>query len=349
MRDDFSVPVKALLARRVAYKCSFSGCSAYTIGPAEAPDQAVSIGEAAHITAAAPGGPRYDPNLTADERSSYSNGIWMCKNHARLIDVDESFAADTLRTWKLGAETRARERLLLPGVGGKPALNLDLADFAPTAQINEGIGTVLQRSGIASAWGRSESGCVQDLLIEMARNAIEHGGASRIGLVVEPHRITLCDDGKSFDPVRSLSATEGKRSVGRQAVANIGSLHGLDLLVTYRHREGMNELDVVRVEGLPRGAGELLPCTLALGLQEARHLHLTRQNIDISSLRGCGDVAVLLPAYISISDVFMLAELLKAAFPGPLPQLHIVVTNVSDYVARFFTEALPSARLLRAT
>src|SRR5689334_10285637 len=124
MRDNFSVPVKALLARRVAFKCSFSGCDAYTIGPAETPGEAASVGEAAHITAASPGGPRYDTSLTADLRASYSNGIWMCSYHARLIDADESFAVDTLRAWKRGAEARARERLLLPGVGGRPTLNL---------------------------------------------------------------------------------------------------------------------------------------------------------------------------------------------------------------------------------
>ena len=273
----------------------------------------------------------------------------MCSYHARLIDADDSFTVETLHAWKRGAEQRAREKLLLPRVAGKPTLNLDLADFGPTAQVNESIGTILHRSGVASAWGRSEGGCIQDLLIEIARNSIEHGGASRIGLVIEPHRITLYDDGKAFDPLRSLSEAEDKRSGGRLAIQNIRRQHTLDLLVSYRQRSGMNELDVIRIEGLPHEASELIPCTLSLGLQEARHLRFTHQKIDTSSLSGCGDVAILLPAYISISDAFMIAELLKDAFPLPVPQLHLVVTDISDFVAQFISELLPSARLLRAT
>ena len=54
MRDDFPAPVKRLLAERAGYRCSNPDCRRLTIGPASIPIGSVSIGEAAHITAAAP-------------------------------------------------------------------------------------------------------------------------------------------------------------------------------------------------------------------------------------------------------------------------------------------------------
>jgi hypothetical protein len=48
----------------------------------------MTIGEAAHISAAAPGGPRFDGSMTPEQRRHCDNGIWMCSNHAFLIDED---------------------------------------------------------------------------------------------------------------------------------------------------------------------------------------------------------------------------------------------------------------------
>src|SRR5712691_4284186 len=75
MRDDFPTAVKGTLARRVGMHCSNPECRKLTSGPREDPSQAVNIGVAAHITAASPGGPRYDPSLTPEERRSASNGM----------------------------------------------------------------------------------------------------------------------------------------------------------------------------------------------------------------------------------------------------------------------------------
>ena len=78
MADDFSEPVKRNLALRAGGLCSNPECRASTSGPQDDPAKAVNVGVAAHITAASPGGPRYDANLAPEERSSSSNGIWLC-------------------------------------------------------------------------------------------------------------------------------------------------------------------------------------------------------------------------------------------------------------------------------
>jgi ribosomal protein L37AE/L43A len=47
-----------------------------------------NIGVAAHISGAAPGGPRYDASMSSEARKSINNGIWLCANCARLVDGD---------------------------------------------------------------------------------------------------------------------------------------------------------------------------------------------------------------------------------------------------------------------
>ena len=109
-RDDFSLATKRKLAERAGFRCSFPGCGAPTVGASEdAADASVSVGEAAHICAAAQGGPRFDSEMTPESRSSIENGIWMCRTHGALIDRDPTtYPAELLREWKLQAEQRSR-------------------------------------------------------------------------------------------------------------------------------------------------------------------------------------------------------------------------------------------------
>lgn len=106
-RDDFRAPVIRTIAQRAGYRCSNQTCLRPTIRPDGAKDSA-SIGVAAHITAAAEGGPRYDPALSAEERAAADNGIWLCQTCSRLVDVDVvSHSEEQLREWKTLAEMRA--------------------------------------------------------------------------------------------------------------------------------------------------------------------------------------------------------------------------------------------------
>ena len=112
MRDDFLVGVKDELARRVGYLCSNPACRQLTSGPQEGPTGTVNIGVAAHITAASPGGPRYNPNLSTDDRVSGGNGIWLCQTCAKLIDSDEGrYTEAKLAEWKSDTEASAARRL----------------------------------------------------------------------------------------------------------------------------------------------------------------------------------------------------------------------------------------------
>lgn len=110
-RDNFSKAVIEKLRARVAHRCSNITCRVPTSSPSST-DGVNSIGEAAHICAASPGGPRYDASMTAEERKSIDNAIWLCCNCATDIDKDVSrYPVNVLKGWKEQAEELARHEL----------------------------------------------------------------------------------------------------------------------------------------------------------------------------------------------------------------------------------------------
>jgi hypothetical protein len=112
MRDDFSATAKDILAKRVGFRCSTPDCRATTSEPHSDPSRVVNVGVACHITAAAEGGPRYDPSLTSGQRMAVENGIWLCQTHAKLIDNDtQRFTVEVLRDRKQNAEQMTQQEL----------------------------------------------------------------------------------------------------------------------------------------------------------------------------------------------------------------------------------------------
>ena len=109
-RDDFSTPVKEQIARRVGYLCS--RCYRSTVGPTTDPHRSSNVGIAAHIAAAASGGPRFNTNMTSEERSAAPNGIWCCGPCAKRIDDDPlRFTVPILLELRAAAERAADQRL----------------------------------------------------------------------------------------------------------------------------------------------------------------------------------------------------------------------------------------------
>ncbi len=120
-RDEFPPVVKEVLCRRVAGYCSNPQCGNPTSGPHTDSDKSVNVGVAAHITAAAEGGPRYDKALSSAERASAENGTWLCQKCAKLIDSDEKrFTVPVIREWRYLAETAARRDLETSGSVAAP-------------------------------------------------------------------------------------------------------------------------------------------------------------------------------------------------------------------------------------
>jgi hypothetical protein len=111
-RDDFTEKVKQAMAKRVGFRCSNPDCRKLTVGPGSQPMQTISVGVAAHITAASIGGPRYDGAITEEQRRAIANGVWLCQTCGTLVDRDEQrYSITILGEWKNRAEASALEAI----------------------------------------------------------------------------------------------------------------------------------------------------------------------------------------------------------------------------------------------
>src|SRR5262245_30932306 len=132
-RDDFLESTRNHLARSVNYHCS--KCDAPTAGPFSGGGKSITTGQAAHICAAAVGGPRYDASMTPAQRRHYDNGIWLCAAHSPKIDRDwPRYSVEQLRAMKREAEARADANLedAKTKADLRPVLDGDVEWRAPT-------------------------------------------------------------------------------------------------------------------------------------------------------------------------------------------------------------------------
>ncbi|MCK6504047.1 SNF2-related protein [Myxococcota bacterium] len=78
----------------------------------------MDVGEAAHIRGARPGSARFDPAMTDEERAAITNGIWLCRSCAKLIDDNEdAYDVPLLVMWKDMHETSVVHTMRIPADG----------------------------------------------------------------------------------------------------------------------------------------------------------------------------------------------------------------------------------------
>ena len=122
-RDEFADKTKVRIAKRAGWLCSDPSCRRDTIGSNSDGTGEINLGTAAHICAAAPGGPRYDSNQTPEERSSADNGIWMCRLHGDAVDAkDSKYTVELLHAWKAQAQKDSWRRVLYGDVPHGPGV-----------------------------------------------------------------------------------------------------------------------------------------------------------------------------------------------------------------------------------
>jgi len=97
MSSSISSKQMKLLLQRSGDRCAFSNCSKLLSADASDLDDAVILGEMAHIAGEKPGAKgknnasaRYNPDMTDEQRNSYGNLIYLCREHHRLIDEQEN-------------------------------------------------------------------------------------------------------------------------------------------------------------------------------------------------------------------------------------------------------------------
>lgn len=87
-RPNVAARIEKNLALRNGNACAYPGCGdLLTYDAAHPDDESKVVGKVAHIAAASPGGPRYDPAMTDDERSSIDNLMFLCGPHHDAIDT----------------------------------------------------------------------------------------------------------------------------------------------------------------------------------------------------------------------------------------------------------------------
>lgn len=120
IRDNFPKAVVNALGKRAAFICSNPDCRAQTLAPSDTePAKYIYIGKAAHICAAAEGGPRYSAGMSATERAGIENAIFLCSGCADMIDKNNGadFPEEMLRQWKSGHKNWIAQNLNKRGTG----------------------------------------------------------------------------------------------------------------------------------------------------------------------------------------------------------------------------------------
>jgi hypothetical protein len=113
-RDNFNSATTEVLTKRAGFICSNPACRCMTVAASDVDARKfLYTGKAAHITAAAPGGPRHDPSLTSAQRAEIGNAIFLCSNCAEMIDKNAGIDYSTamLLDWKMKHEIWIRENL----------------------------------------------------------------------------------------------------------------------------------------------------------------------------------------------------------------------------------------------
>ena len=92
-------------------QCAAPGCDNALL----ARDDNTLIAKICHIEAASPNGPRYNPNMTDEERRHYNNLILLCDECHSIIDNKENenkYPVELLRKWKREHESLCMQNML---------------------------------------------------------------------------------------------------------------------------------------------------------------------------------------------------------------------------------------------
>lgn len=228
---DFSKATITKIASRAGHRCSFPGCGDATIGPGPNQNDVEKKGIAAHIFAASPKGPRGTGGLSVEDRKSVKNGIWLCDDHARLIDGEagEHYHASDLQGWKAQHELRISSELKkIHGPAAGWLVSMEMADnplLMPQSKISFGKVTLLvgeNGSGKTALCEWLAGSAAYPKLLERWANTKSIRGELEL-LIPDRHKFNFKFDGNtlvcSFDgsPVTDLAQSLRVRYISEDA------------------------------------------------------------------------------------------------------------------------------------
>ncbi|TGL17376.1 hypothetical protein EHQ47_19465 [Leptospira bourretii] len=301
-RTNFSTQTKELIGKLSGYHCSFPECSQYTIGMTESDEKkkVSSIGVACHIYPATsnPKVARYDSKIPKDFLKSENNGIWMCQNHAKLIDDDDSsYTADLLFFWKKISEIKIQNSQRNTKNSKEIDFPLVSSIITPSNLLNIKIAEFTNTLFLAEIWGKDESFAIKELLIELSKNAFDHGKASDVTIHCNKHAIIFKYKGSKFNPLRELLEHK-KKNGGAKMVEKFSEVFNNKIILKYDYANEFNELKITswlntKIQNIME---QLQPCSI--NLQNHRQISQEFTTID-----SCEEVHILAPLHLSISDI----------------------------------------------
>ncbi|QBY55541.1 hypothetical protein [Cupriavidus oxalaticus] len=202
-RDEFSAKTKVDLALAAGHHCT--RCKRRTHYFCEESRTMIHVGHAAHDSAAAKGGPRYNAALTPEQRRAMENGAWLCAHCATLVDKagEGQFPPGSVAQFQQTALAQQQQAVFQTSMGEQPSYDAEKAQ--------KGIAKFLER---VRAIGLS----------------IGHGG----GFAVEFRSITairqLVTDCAVLDQSSTLSARFPSMVQVQQRI--VASLRGIEREVT---------------------------------------------------------------------------------------------------------------------
>lgn len=347
MRDDFTKATRDALAARAGHHCAFPGCTNITHGPSDESDRSVSsTGMACHISAASagPGARRYNPSMTAEQRCSINNGIWMCYTHGKLIDTDEfRYSISTLKQWKDIAERKAQIRqahgekaIIRPDMLreiGLPGETLTLSNIGVE---NQKIGCLIQDARLDELWGNEVAHAIRDLSIEIVRNAFEHGGATQFRIEVLEKSIELCDNGIDYN-LWDLYRQFGNSGGIITAKYLVYCLKFRLLVVSDRFRN--RNRTVFSLIDDASEVHDLTECSIDINWTQLKNQELPYQLHDL-----CRSKCIVLPPYFCPSDSAVLREMIPIDDGRPII---FVLTETSPKSQEVLESKFPGCLTIR--
>jgi hypothetical protein len=109
-----AIPLKEqrILFAKSGNRCAFEGCHRILTAGASPPEGPVVLGEAAHIVAERPDGPRGNYPFPLDKRNQYNNLILLCNQHHQLVDSQQqTYTVEKLRAMKEAHEKWVEQTL----------------------------------------------------------------------------------------------------------------------------------------------------------------------------------------------------------------------------------------------
>lgn len=347
-RDDFSKDTKDRLARRAGYRCCFPNCGRPTYGTSEESDNSTTnTGTACHISSASagPGARRYNPNMTSEERKHIDNGIWMCRTHGKLIDDDEiRFGIEKLKKWR-GIGEQIAKIMSEQNVDYDEAIKISsFTELVPeTIKLND-IGSeneivtdLINDSCLSIAWGKTIAFKIQDFLIEYIRNTFQHGEASELNIEIKNNHIIVKDNGNDFNPKNLISSDY--KSGGTLSIKELNKELEKNLILTNR-RENNENLMVISILNNLEQVIELTPCSHKISYHEFR-----RREVNLKVNDSCNELFIVLPNYISPSDIGHLTKGLfdLKKFDKPIT---LITPYLSDLVSGLLKEYNPDVKII---